>query len=236
MKLQIALFILLIFKINSYCQTANFNFDQYNIKIENSKLNVTSKSGKLFLEKNFNNPHELSIDLDSDGINEYLIIDEKKDSSRILYTLYIFNTVDSFYVADSIPSGCLEPYIYFSKETNKNIIVTGNSKFDSFNKDSEDTFIPINCWIYDNAEIFSVNDEVYNIFISENEKLIDIIDAHFSMNSEDCKSTETIKAAIAAVYANYISAGEKILANQFLKKYYHCNDLEKFKQTLNELL
>ena len=236
MKLQIALFILLTFEINSYCQTGNFNFNNYNVKIENSKLDVTDKAGKLFLERNFNNPHDLMFDLDGDGINEYLIIDEKKDISKSLYTIYIYNTVDTFYVADSIYSGYFEPYIYFSKETNKNIIVTGNSKFDSLNKEGEDSFVPINCWIFNNDEIFSVNDEVYNIFISENEKLIDVIDEHFSMNTEDCKSTEAVKAAIAAVYANYISAGEKILANQFLKKYYHCDDLEKFKQTLNELL
>ncbi len=236
MKLLISLFILLTFVYNGYSQTGNFNFNNYNIKIENLKLDAADKSGKVFLEKSFNNPNSLAIDLDGDGNKEFLVIDEKKDSTRNLYTIYVFNTADSFYVADSISSGYLEPDIYFSKEANKNIIVTGNAKFDTLNKNEEDNFVPINCWIYENGQIFSVNDEVYNIFIAENEKLIDVIEEYFSSNQEDCKSTESIKAAIVAVYANYISAGDKILAAQFLKKYYHCKDLEKFKQAINDLL
>ncbi len=43
-------------------------------------------------------------------------------------------------------------------------------------------------------------------------------------------------APIAAVYANYINAGEKSVASQFLKNYYLCEDLEQFKQKLNELI
>ncbi len=236
MKILISLLIFLTLGFNSYSQTRNFSFNKYNVKIENSKLDAADKSGKIFLEMNFNNPRFLTSDFDADGNKELLVIDESKDSARSLFTLYIFNTADSFYVADSISSGYFEPSIYFSREANKNIIVTGNAKFDTLNKNIEDTFVPINCWIYEKGEVFSVNDEVYNIFISENEKLIDVIDDYFSSNSEDCNTTESIKAAIAAVYANYMSAGDKILAAQFLKKYYHCKDLEKFKQAINDLL
>ncbi len=236
MKIQLSFLIPIIFAANCYCQGRTYNFDQFNVKIENSKLEVFDKYQKLVFEKKFIDPHDLSADLDGDGINEYLVIDEMKDSSRSLYTLYIFNTIDSFYVADSIPSGYLEPYQSVSEDSGSNIIVTGNPNFDSLNIGNEDTFIPIKCWKYDNGEIFSVNDEVYNIFISENDKLIDMIDSYFDSNTKDCKSTETVKAAIATVYANYIYAGDKILANQFLKKYYLCSDLEKFKRKLDELL
>ena len=76
-------------------------------------------------------------------------------------------------------------------------------------------------------QFFLVNDEVYNVFINENESIINYLDDYLNDNSKNCKTSITVKAAIAAAYANYINAGEKSVASQFLKNYYLCEDLEQ---------
>ncbi len=236
MKIQFSFLIFFIFTTNNFCQGKAYAFDLFNVQIENSKLEVFNSTKKLIFEKEFSNPKDISLDLDGDGINEYLIIDEKPDNKRFFCTLYIFNTIDSFYIADSILSGYFEPYPTVSDEVGGVVIITGNPKFDSLNGSSKETFLPIRCWKYDNGEVYPVNDELYNIFIAENDTLLDYIDSYFNLNNADCNSAQKMAAAIAAVYANYIYAGDKTLASQFLKKYYNCDDIEKFKQKITELL
>ena len=236
MKTALSFIFILFYSYDGYCQGKIYNFNSFSVKIENNILQEFNNNNKVILDKKFNDPRDFTADLDGDGVNEYLVIDITKQIHGSFFTLYIFNTIDSFYVADSIPSGYLDPYQANSEETGGIIIVTVNPTFDSLNTDTGETFVPINCWKYDNGEIFSVNDEVYNVFISENDTLLDIIDSYYIENSDDCSSTNKIKAAIAAAYANYLSAGDKILAAQFLKKYYHCPDAETFKQNINKLL
>ncbi len=232
----LSLFFLLILSSGAFCQGKIYKFDSFSAKIENNILHAFDTNNRDIFVKEFNDPQDFVSDLDGDGINEYLVIDLTKQRTGNFFTLYIFNTIDSFYVADSIPSGYYEPYQTLSKETGGKIIVSGNPKFDSFNSDSGSIYLPINCWKYDNGEIFSVNDEVYNVFIAENDTLIDIIDSFFAETDDTCAASNKMKAAIAAVYANYLTAGDKILAARFLKNYYHCPELEIFRQKIKSLL
>ncbi len=236
MRFQILIFILCIASLKSFSQERNYTLNIFTGKFEQNHLEVFDSTRKPVYEKTFHHPEEQLVDLDNDGVNEFLVTDYYKSGGADFYTLYIYNTIDSFYVADSIQSGYLEPLERESKEYGGIIVVTGNYKFDNFNKDSEDKYLPIECWHYENGKISSINDQIYNIFISENDALIDLLDSYFSDNNNDCSSAAKVKGIIASVYANYISAGEKILASQFLKKYYHCDDFEIFKQKLNELL
>ena len=236
MKTALSFIFIILISYDGFCQGKTYNFNSFSVKIENNLLQEYDSNNQVVLDKKFNDPRDFTADLDGDGVDEYLVIDITKQIHGNFFTLYIFNTIDSFYVADSIPSGYLEPYETASEETGGTIIITGNPVFDSLNTDTGETFVPINCWKYDNGEIFSVNDEVYNVFISENDTLLDIIDSYYEENDNECTSTNKIRAAIAAAYANYLSAGDKILAAQFLKKYYHCKDMEVFKQNINALL
>ncbi len=236
MKIRISVLIFCLAALNSYSQERKYSFDAFAAKIENNNLVVVDTAGKTVFRKVFNNPREQSADLDGDGINELLVTDLNSKGDKNFYTLYIFNTVDSFYVADSIPSGLMEPYQTVSEDTEGIIIITGNTNFDSLNTNEGEAYVPIKCWKYEDAKVHLINDKVYDIFISENDTLTDILDSYLESNPNNCNSIEEVKAVIASVYANYMNAGEKILAYQFLKKYYPCSDLETFKQKLNELL
>jgi len=236
MRIQILIFIFCFASLKSFSQERTYTLNIFTAKFEKNYLEVFDSTNKQVYEKTFNDPRESLVDLDNDDIDEFLICDSHKEGNSDFYTLYIYNTIDSFYVADSIQSGYLEPSERESKEYGGMIVVTGNYKFDNFDKDSEDKYLPIECWHYENGKISSVNDQIYNIFITENDTLIDLLDSYLDANPNDCNSITKVKGIVASVYANYISAGEKTLASQFLKKYYHCNDFEIFKQKLNELL
>jgi len=215
-------------------QAGSFSF-----KIENSILNVFNEEGKNLFQKKFNHPSDLISDLDEDGIDEYIIIDSSIINSRSAFTLYIFNTIDSFFLTDSIYSGVTNPYIEFSEEFAGMIIITGIPEFDNFNSadvKQDYFFSPINCWNYNNSQLFLVNEELYDIFISESEGISNLIEEHYLLKDKGCKSSQEILGAIAAVYANYINAGEKSVASQLLKKYYLCEDAEDLKQKLDDLI
>ncbi len=236
MRVQILILFLFIASIKSFSQERNYTLNIFTAKFIQNHLEVFDSTKKQVYEKTFNNPHETLADLDNDGVNEFLVSDLYEKGNADFYTLYIYNTIDSFYVADSIQSGCMEPTERESKEYGGIIVLTGNLNFDIFNKDAEDKYLPIECWHYENGKINSINDQIYNIFISENDTLTEVLDSYLESNPDDCNSLAKVKGIIASIYANYMSAGENILANQFLKKYYHCNDLEIFKKKLNELL
>ena len=236
MKIKYCLLILFIFTARFYCQGRTYIYDLFTAKIENTNLQVYDKTKNLVFEKKFNDPYDLSIDLNGDGADEYLVVDDSKKSDKDFYTVYICNTVDSFYVVDSISSGYLEPYTANSEEAGGTIIIAGNPKFDSLNMQNIDAYTPVNCWQYINGEISLVNNKIYKLFVAENDTMMDVIDSYYESSGSDCKSTRVMKGLIASVYVNYMHAGDKLLASQFLKRYYHCDDLEGFKKKLNNLL
>ena len=211
-------------------------FDNYRVKVDNSILKVFDLNGKQIFSKKFNDPRSFNSDLDGDGINEVIVEDTFNKGLNTYYTLYIYNCIDTFGPADSVASGLTAPYITNSEDIGGPVIVAGNPKFDYLNKDTADIFVPINCWKYENGELFNVNDEVYNLFIGENEDIIDFIDSYFESEGKSCGSSNSVKAAIASVYVNYINAGEKILAEHFIEKYYLCPDLSGFKKIIEALL
>ena len=230
------LFFLLLFTINSFAQQDTLSFDNFYLIFQNNELNVFDNSNEIVYQKKFTNPSQYVSDLNDDSSDEYLVLDSTINDGLPWFTLYIYNTTDKFSYIDSIVSGTTEPYETTSGDLGGTIIVSGNTDFEQFNKGKDNYFIPINCWRYEDSAIFLVNDEVYNVFINENESIINYLDDYFNDNPKNCSGTDTVKAAIAAGYVNYINAGEKSVASQFLKNYYLCEDLPKFKQKLNELI
>ena len=236
MKLYSILILSFSLTLQSFAQNNDFSFDLFNANIENNVLTVRNKKNVLIYQKTFSHPCVDTADLDNDGINEFILIDSTANKSKFYYTIFIYNTIDSFYVADSINSGMMRPYRTFSKELKSTMIVTGNPKFDSFNSDTMDVYLPLNCWDYESGKVSDVNGSLYDFFIAENDTLLENMDSYLENEPKDCNTTLQLKAIIASIYVNYLQAGEKILARQFLHKYYFCKDVEIFKQKISSLL
>jgi len=234
--LYTTLFFFFLFTQTSFAQNQSYPFEFFTANIEGTKLSVITPEQKLIFQKEFVQPASHTSDMDEDGVNEMLIIDSVKINGGINFILFIYNTLDSFYLADSINSGSFLPYETASEETEGLIIVTGNPSFEIFNKGVSDYFLPINCWKYENAALSLINDEIYDIFISENEYVVDYIDKFYLENGEDCNSSLKIKPAIAAAFVNYINAGEQSVASKFFKNYYLCDDIEEIENQIHVLL
>jgi hypothetical protein len=220
---------------NNFCQDKTFSFDSFSLKIVKNELTAFNSNKQIFYQKEFHNPKDFALDLDGDGVPEFLISDSYEKDSSTFYTLYVFNTLDSLTLADSVFSGLIEPYEIKSSEAGGMIIVSGNPAIDSLNTDSDNIFLPVNCWKYESGGLFSVNDDVYKIFINENNDIIDYLDNYYESKHADCESASKVKSALASGYINYMHSGDKILARQFLNEYYHCSDLNNFEQYLNKI-
>ncbi len=227
---------LLFFSINLFAQEDTLSFDNFYLTFQNNELSAFDNSNGIIYKKKFINPSPYISDLNDDNLDEYLVLDSTTNKGLPWFTLYIYNTIDKFSFIDSIVSGTTEPYEATSSEIGGTIIISGNIDFEQFNNRNDNYFIPINCWRYEDSSIFLVNDEVYNVFINENESIINYLDDYFNDNPKNCKASDAEKAPIVAAYVNYINAGEKSVASQFLKNYYLCEDLPAFKQELNKLI
>lgn len=198
------------------------------------------------------------VDFDIDGKNEILNISFIIKDSLKFYTAYIYSDSsrnNSLYLIDSIYSGLKEPQFFFSEEINEMILVVGYPELDSLNLtlhlnslknnfSSEDSlltnndgstyFSPLNCFAYDGFSFQNINDELYDIFISENEIMLDFLDKQ-SISDKDCSFSSENKSVIAAIFINYLNASEKSLANEFLTQYYFCSDFKQFKNYLEKI-
>jgi hypothetical protein len=216
-------------------QQAEFLFESFSASIENRNLSVFNNEEELIYQKEFYNPLCYKADLDLDLSDELLVKDSVKKSGSLCFTLYVFNTLDTFYLADSIDSGEVFPFETEDRETGEIILVCGNPSFTLFNQ-GDSAFLPLNCFRFSEAEVYKANDEVYDIFISANDAIIKYLDEFYNSAKRNCTTTEKIKPAIAAAYVNYINAGENSVANQFLKNYYLCKDINQFKDNIMELI
>jgi hypothetical protein len=213
----------------------SFLFESFTANLDKARLSVFNNNEELIYEKEFFHPSCYTSDLDEDLSEELLVKDSIMKSGKYYFTLYIYNMLDTFRLADSIYSGALSPYEAGIIETGEKILVCGNPDFETFGS-GNNNFLPVSCYKFSDAEIHQVNDEIYDIFISANEEIIDFMDEFYNSESKDCITTEKLKSAIAAVYVNYINAGENSVANQFLKNYYLCKDSNGFINKIKQLM
>lgn len=237
MKTIKLLFISLLFTSCFYAQSNNIRIENFNIDIVDARLEVKDQFDKNVYERTFLNPSGYTADLDDDGISEYLVNDFQEDEGKYYYTVYIYNTVDSFYLSDSIYSGLKEPYYLFSEEISSTVLITGSPDLDSlYIPDMDYIFSPLVCWSYRDNGLEIVNDELYDIYISENEKNISYVDSVYDANGKSCEIARKLKLAIATIYMNYLYANENTNAEQAMRYYYNCEDREKFREALRKLL
>ncbi len=220
--------------------SAVVGFGQYNRKniyepkLENNKLTVADTSGKIIFEKHFNEPAEYFVELSNGSQIEYLIRDKKIVNGIPKYFAFVYSITDTFSLIDSLYSGVYEPVPFYSDELDRTLLLTGNPDFDSLYSSFEhEYFSSINCMVIEDGKLYNVNDLVYDVYLQENEQVISFIESTWSGSSKDCSTSTEIKSAVAAVYVNYLNAGEKVLARQFLNDYYLCPDKESFKNFLD---
>jgi hypothetical protein len=215
--------------------STNVEFDLFTIKLKDNLLQVYSNKGTLLFNQKFENPVFTTADLDSDAVEEYILIDYKILDQKKDYTIFIFNTIDTFYCVDSIRSGFYEPYVYYSEEVKGNVLISGIPGFNELNIGKVDISLPLNIWRYGENGIVLINDQIYNLFLSENESVMEYLDDYFDSNVKNCNSSEQVNNIIATGYINYKNAGELSSANQFLLKYYLCPDILNFKKKIEKL-
>lgn len=211
-----------------------FNMDLLTINLSGNILEVKNPADNILFQHTFNHPSASTSDLDGDGIDELLITDYLEKSEKKDYIFYVFSMMDVISQAE-IYSGYFEPYVIFSEEIQKNIIISGDSTLNYLNQGSE-IFYPLICREYQDGYFVNVNNDLYDLFISDNENIIEYLDNYFKSNRRDCASGVNIKNAVAAGYINYLSAGEITMANHFFQNYYLCDDSLEFKEILNNLL
>jgi len=216
--------------------STSVDFDNFTVKLKDNLLQVYSNEGSLMFSQKFGNPVFTTADLDSDAVDEYILIDYKIMDQKKDYTVFVFNTIDTFYCVDSIRSGFYEPYVFYSDEVKGNVIIAGIPGFNEFNLGKTDISMPLNIWQYSENGIAHINDQIYDLFLSENESVVDYLDAYFDSNVKNCNSSEQVNNIIAAGYINYKNAGELSSANQFLLRYYLCPDILNFKNKIEKLL
>lgn len=211
--------------LNSYSVLSSGNF----VSIENSE-------GEVVLQLQFNNPNIFISDVDSDGLDELIIVDSLVSGNTFNYVLYLYSTLDNLGLIDSIYSGSFFPVISYSDEIESAIIITGNSEFLKFSTNGENDFLPIDTWKLDDHILLPMNEELYEPFVSENSNLVQILEEIVANSPLDCEISIANKGLIAAVFTNYINAGEQSLAAQTLKKYYVCPEIEQFKKEILETI
>lgn len=224
--------LILFFTTQINGQVGIYKFDTYFLSIDSNSVNAYSPDSSLFYSKKFSNIESDFVDFDGDEINEFLIVDKKLNNNKLLYTAYVFNTMDTLYLVDSINSGVLEPFQDFSEDIGSIVIVAGMTDFDSLITSDSTFSLPVNFWKYEDGALFIANASIYDLFMKQNEELVDEIENYLNSRGEDCKSSIVLKSIIASAYINYLSAGEKTIASQFFKKYYLCNDIDSFKSQL----
>ncbi|HSP86558.1 MAG TPA: hypothetical protein VLN45_00370 [Ignavibacteriaceae bacterium] len=209
-----------------------FSSELYKIILTDKLLSVRNNNENEIFTKEFLKPEVHSLDLDGDGIDEFLIKDIIELDSSKEYFLYIYNLLDTFYLSAEINSGVVEPYETFSEEIEGLIVVSGNTDFSFLNIGSEIKSLPINSWKFEDGELFLVNEELYDIFMTENDNHLSII---YSRDINDCDKSVQAKSLLASIYINYLNAGEIATAENVLKTLYLCDDVETFKSELNNI-
>lgn len=219
-------FLFLLFIPKIIFAQEEFTTGRFTLKLNENLLTVKEDSNHIY-ERKFSSLQILFNDLDGDNIDEVLII----DSAYTGFTVFIYNLIDGFNFIDSIASGQILPTVLSSEDVEGSLISTGNAAFQEFGSSS---ILPLNIHKYESGELFLVNDEVYDLFIIENELLVEFMSDEIIEG--DCLSSKEMISVIAAAYVNLINAGELTAASQLLKKYYFCNDIEEFKLRVENLL
>lgn len=237
MKALIVLFFALILSSALFAQAENYEFDTYTVTVEKNIVLAMDVNGKIFYNRPFENLKEFLADLDGDSISEFCVTTSKTINNNTFYKVYVYNTIDTFQLADSLESLNLEPYSVYDEESEREIFVVGNPACIKLALNKEETITAaLDCYEYDGTGFNLINNQVYDIFMRQNEMLVDSLDSFYADSDSNCTCSQKVRSLIAATYLNYKNAFEDSISLHFLNKYYFCNDVLDFKSKLNGLL
>ena len=119
--MKLFLYLFLIFAVtdlfpqedSTKVDSTSVDLDNFTVKLNDNLLQVYSNEGSLMFSQKFENPVFTTADLDSDAVDEYILIDYKILDQKKDYTVFVYNTIDTFYCVDSIRSGFYEPYVFY---------------------------------------------------------------------------------------------------------------------------
>ncbi|MHC1737058.1 MAG: hypothetical protein AB9882_03510 [Ignavibacteriaceae bacterium] len=209
--------------------------DDVSIKISSDSTAITIQyPGQTFFLAGLSSPKILDAELNNDDRGELIVINRYVNEGLTLYSAYVINLFDSIYVIDSIRSGIVEPFLAYSEEVSSTLLIIGYPEIDSLNRASAGKYSPINALMYDGSKIYSVNEEVYSLFIDEIEDLLLLLEG--KPIHTGCEFTKENSSLIASIYINYVNAGDLSMAALFLKNYYFCTDYVLYKEYLRNLL
>lgn len=228
--------ILLFPLIPAFAQADEFIFGSVTVKLEKSNLTVTDSLDEIIFRKSFQHPAIWLNDLDEDGSDEVLVADSSIENSLPRYYLYIYSVNDNYILIDSINSSVILPFEAEFKELTGIALVTGDSRFNIYNQPDKEFYLPINCWLFDGTKMILVNDSLYDIFIEENEIILEMITEFFSLNDKNCNSSEAVLSLIISAYVNFINAGEFTSASQFIKEFYYCENADELINNIKKIM
>lgn len=233
LKFLFSILLLLAFRLFSQENSPDFL-----LSLDGNKLLVIDNKGQAIFNKEFFNPFGEYVDFDNDGVDEYYVKDFFVKDSISFYNVYVYSLNDDFHLIDSIYSGMTEPMILFSDEANCYLLVCGQPELDSLNLlyNKNHIYPSLNCFKYEGEKFYNDNEELYDIFINENDVLISYIEKEYLKSSKTCSVTNYLKPVLAAVYLNLLKASETSMAKQFLSKFYFCEDKDEFSNFLIQLL
>lgn len=207
------------------------------VSLEGTQLVARDSVGQVAVSWRFHAPEMYRLDLNGDDIEEIVIIDNALSDTIPDYTLYLFSVEDGLELADSLYSGRLEPLIEFNEELNATLLCTGIHQLDSLlYLTGQDTIItPRKYSLYDGTEIINVSSDLYSLYLTQNDALLDDYPNLVENGEMDCAGGDKLLSLIFTVYYNYLQAGELSLANNFLGTYHTCPKFSKLKGLLDSL-
>jgi hypothetical protein len=235
MRTLFAAVYLLLGGVVLFAQAENYEFDNFTVTVQKNILSVKSVSGETIYTRQFDNLKEFTSDLDGDSIPEFCVSEEMKNGNNTIYKMLVYNTVDTFTLADSLESLNMEPYSVADEDSGQLVFVAADTNFLRFAGDVPVT-AAVNCYEFDGLNFVQINDQIYDIFMRQNEEIVDSLDNFFDDNSNDCASSKKVLSLIASLYVNYKNADENSISLHLLNKYYFCSDLLDFKSKLDGLL
>ncbi len=96
-------------------------------------------------------------------------------------------------------------------------------------------YSPLICWGFHGNEFGLVNDQLYDIFINENEKNIDFVEEQYKAKGKNCNTANMLRGVIASIFINYYSADEKAVAEKALDELFVCDNKARFKEEITKL-
>lgn len=233
---KILLIIYLFPFINTPAQTDEYSFGSFTVKLENKSLIALDSLNQIVFTKSFLNPDLTLTDLDRDGSDEMILIDSASAFDQPDYHLFIYGFGNNIFLIDSVYSGVILPFETEFEELDGIVLVTGDILFNDFNEADKEFYLPIKCLIFDGLKMVLVNDILYDIFIEENEIILESIKDYLNLNGKNCNSSEAVLPMIIAAYVNYINAGEFSSALQLINSFYYCQDKDELINKIKSIL